>query len=143
MRQLTERRQKWLKCKKENPISMKVRFMRNFVFRKFRSYANCTLNNCGWQFEENSEMHKLWKLYHCDMEELERLWSTKFGKCCMSYRPGEPPIQETSKLFAWLLPRAYKLWQETQKFYHAMNPSERDYYEAWFQKNLKKYKDLN
>ena len=143
MRQLSERRQKWLEYKKQDPIGMKVRFVRDFVFRKFRSHANSVLNNCGWQFEENSDMHKMWKLYHCDLEELERLYASKCNKCYMSHRPEYPPISETKVLFAWYLPRAYKLWQDSQKFYYGMSTEEKEYYESWFRKNLKKYKDLN
>ena len=55
-KKITERRRKWLDYKKEDPLGMKVRFVENFVFRKFRSSANATLNNCGWQFEENDNM---------------------------------------------------------------------------------------
>ena len=138
-KKITERRRKWLNYKKEDPLGMKVRFVENFVFSKFRSSANATLNNCGWQFEENDNMHKLWRLYHCDLEEMYRIYHTKVNKYSIAHNRDMTPTDELLGIFSWYLTRAYELFKRSLQ-YTSMMPNEREYYENWFKKNLKKLK---
>lgn len=137
-RNLTESRKKWLEEKKKDPIGMKVRFIRDVIFRKFSIRACSRLNECGWQFAENSDDHRLWKLYHCDMEELERLWGFRYCNCYMAARPGDPPINEMREIFDWYLPKAYELYKRSLHWYSGLTPDEQCFYDRWFKNTLKK-----
>ena len=139
-KELTERRNKTLKAKKEMPFQMKVRFIRDFIFRKFKAYANYKLNECGWQFDEDSVEHRLWKLFHCDMEEIERLY---YGKLKIYQevhgRNNFKPTEELREIFAFYLIRAFNLYCQSLKFCQPKNPRECYFYISWFVKNIKKY----
>lgn len=137
----SERRTKWLKYKKEDPFGMKARFIRDFIFRKFRSYANMTLNWCGWLFEEGSYEQKLWKLYHCDLEELEHIHGYKMKVYQEKHGRDFYPTDELREIFLSYLHRSYILFKKTLEFY-PMHPSERDFYISWFEKNIRKYESI-
>ena len=137
-RNITESRKFWLEQKKKDSIGMKVRFICDTVFRKFRHFANMRLNECGWQFAENSDDHRLWKLYHCDLEELERLCGFRCRNCYMAARPADPPVNEMREIFDWYLPKAYELYKRSLHWYTGLKPAERHFYDKWFENTLKK-----
>lgn len=139
-RRLTEGRKILVKAKKKSPFNMKMRFIRDFIFRKFKTYANYKLNECGWQFDEDSFEHRLWKLFRCDIEEIERLYYGKLKKYQEVHgRNNLEPTEELRAIFAFYLIRAFGLYCQSLKFYQPKNPRERDFYMAWFAKNIKKY----
>ena len=138
---LTNRRKKWLQYKKEDPFGMKVRFVRDFIFRRFHSYANSELNHCGWMFEENSYMHQLWKLHYVKVEEVNRIYAYKLSEYENKYgRYNFKPNEELREIFNWYLNRNFELYQEALKLtsWSCMHHGERDFYLSWFKKNLKK-----
>ena len=138
-RHLTERRQKWLKSKKEDPFGLKVRFIRDFIFSDFRSYANQRLNEVGWMFAEGSRDHQLWKLYHCELEEMNRLHCYKIKMYQEKHgRYNFKPTAELREIFSEYLHRAYELYKKTLEFCYHNTLGERDYYIAWFEKNIKR-----
>ena len=134
----TERRQKWLKYKKEDPFGMKARFIRTDVFKDFRSYANSHLNACGWMFAEGSYTHKLWKLYHCDLEEIERLYRYKMEIYQEKHGRDFSPTLELKEIFMFYLTRAYDLYKQSL-YLHLPKSSQREFYLSWFEKNIRKY----
>ena len=137
---MTEHREYWLKYKKENPIVAKVHFIRDFIFRDFRSYANSQLNGCGWLFEEGSYNHKLWRLYHCDLEEIERINGYKWNEYEKKYgRFNLYPTIELRQIFLDYLHRSYDLYKRTLELHQPMKLSQCNFYLSWFEKNIKKY----
>lgn len=138
---LTDGRKKWLQYKKEDPFGMKQRFIRDFMFRRFCSYANSKLNECGWKFEDNSDTHKLWKLYHAKLEEVNCIYSYKLSEYEKEHgRYNFKPTEELREIFKWYLNRNFELYQEALKlgYWSCMHHRERDFYLSWFKKNLKK-----
>ena len=139
----TERRTKWLKYKKEDPIGMKVRFIRDYIFRDFRSYANSTLNWCGWLFEEGSYEHKLWKLYHCDLEELEHIHSYKMKVYQEKHGRDFYPTDELREIFLSYLHSAHILYKKTLYLHQPMNRGQVEFYLSWFEKNIRKFEKIS
>lgn len=138
---LTDSRKHCLQYKKENPFGMKQRFIRDFIFRRFRSYANNTLNECGWMFAENSDMHKLWRLYHVKLEEVNRIYCHKLKEYQEKHgRNNFKPTEELRETFKWYLERMFELYKEALKCGHwcVLHHGERDFYLSWFEKNIKK-----
>ena len=134
----TERRQKWLTYKKEDPFGMKARFIRADVFKDFRSYACSHLNACGWMFAEGSYDHKLWKLYHCDLEEIERLYSYKMRIYEEKHSKDMSPTLELREIFMSYLTKAYDLYKQSL-YLHSPKSSQCEFFLSWFEKNIKKY----
>lgn len=140
MSRKTDRRTRLLTCKNENPFGMKARFVRDFVFRGFKSYANSQLNYCGWLFEDGSYNHKLWKLYHCDIEENERFYGYRMKMYEEKYgRNNFQPTFELRDIFLDYLKRSYDLYKQTLKLHQPMKQSQAEFYLSWFEKNIKKY----
>lgn len=139
MSQKTERRIKWLTYKKEDPFGMKARFIRADVFKDFRIYANSQLNSCGWLFEEGSYDHKLWKLYHCDLEEIEHLYGYKMKLYHEKYGRDTYPTPELRDIFLSYLTKAYELYKLSLNLHQPMNSGQCEFYISWFEKNIKKY----
>ena len=135
----TERRYKQLAYKKEDPFGMKIRFIREYIFRDFRSYANSHLNASGWLFAEGSYDHKLWKLYHCDLEEIERLYGYKMRIYEEKHGRDMSPTPELRNIFVFYLTKAYDLYKQSLQL-HFPKSSQRDFYVSWFEKNIWRYK---
>ena len=113
---LTYSRKKWLQYKKEDPFGMKRRFVRDFIFRRFYSYANTKLNDSGWMFEENSDTHKLWKLYYVKLEEVNRIYCYKLSEYEKKHgRYNFKPTEELREIFKWYLNKNFELYQEALK----------------------------
>lgn len=139
-RYMSDRRKKRLQYKKEDPLGMKIRFIRDFIFGEFKHYANSQLNNCGWQFEEGSYNHKLWKLYHCDLEEIEKINGYKWNEYEKKHgRFNLYPTIELRQIFLDYLHRSYDLYKRTLKLHKPMNCAQYSFYLSWFEKNFKKY----
>lgn len=139
---LTENRKKWLEYKRKDPFGMKYRFIRSFIFGGFRSHANCELNSCGWMFDENSHKHGMWKLYHCDLEEVDRIYNYKLDAYQKRHGYNNfSPTPELRKIFLYYLERTYELYQQSLQFHHPKTVAERDFHLSWFRKNIKKYGD--
>ena len=139
MTRKTERRYKWLTYKKEDPFGMKVRFVRDFIFREFRSYANSHLNCVGWLFEEGSYNHKLWKLHHCDIEEINHIYAYRMKVYQEKYGRDLHPTIELRQIFLDYLHRSYDLYKRTLELHKPMNCAQYGFYVSWFEKNIKKY----
>ena len=135
----TERRHKWLEFKKKDPFGAKVQFIRNYIFSEFRSYANFHLNANGWLFAEGSYSHKLWKLYHCDIEELNHIYGYKMNEYQTKHRKDFYPTDELRKIFIYYLNNSYVLYKKTLELHQPMKTSQCDFYLSWFEKNIQKY----
>lgn len=140
---MTENREYWLKYKKENPIAAKLRFIRDFIFRDFRSYANSQLNCCGWLFEEGSYNHKLWKLYHCDLEEIERLHGYRISVYQKNHSRFDFKITpELKQIFLTYLHDVHILYKKTLEL-HQPNRGQYEFYLSWFEKNIRKFEKMS
>ena len=138
---LTDSRKRWLQYKKDNPFGTKWRFIRSHIFNRFKSYANRKLNGCGWMFEDGSFEHNLWKLHHCEIEEMERIYTWRIHKYEETHGRGNfKPTEELRSIFEEYLHKAYILYKKTLVFhdYHCYYRGEVKFYLSWFEKNIKK-----
>lgn len=140
---MTEHREHWLKYKKDDPFGMKTRFIRDFIFRDFKSYANSQLNCCGWLFEEGSYNHKLWRLYRCDLEEIERLHGYRMKVYQEKYGRDFYPTQELRQIFLIYLHDAYEVYKRTLTLHQPMKLSQCKFYLSWFEKNIRKFEKIS
>lgn len=139
MRRKTERRYKWLAFKKEDPFGVKARFIRDFIFRDFESYACSHLNACGWMFAEGSYSHKLWKLYHCDLEEIEHIYRYKVSIYVEKHHRNLSPTSELREIFMYYLTKTCDLYKESLNLHKPINNLQQTFFLSWFEKNIKKY----
>ena len=132
-----EYKEKRKKQKKEDPIAFKFQFVHNILGQITSSIGN-KMNNIGWSYKEGSDYEKMDYFYHWKIENFNHKKSYDYNLIKNDYNINN---KKTREYVVKYFKEAYQLFIEGNMLTYCFSKGQFDYYNSWFWKNIKKFKE--
>jgi len=130
-------KEKRKKQKKEDPIAFKFQFVHNILGQITNSIYN-RMNYIGWSYKAGSDYEQMDYFYHWKMENFKNKKSYDYDLIKNDYNIKN---KKTREYVVKYLEEAHKLFLEGHRLTFCFSAGEFNYYNSWFVKNIKKFKE--